>query len=111
MDKLPESLHFAGIGGIGMSGLAQMALAMGRKVSGSDRAYGKAENAVLFDSLLSQGAEVFPQDGSRYEKGELPGAVVYSTAVEKTNPEFQKAPPSIPLLHRSQAMELAINEP
>ena len=110
MEKLPESLHFAGIGGIGMSGLAQMALAMGRKVSGSDRAYGKAENAVLFDSLLSQGAEVFPQDGSRYEKGELPGAIVYSTAVEKTNPEFQKAPSSIPLLHRSQAMELAIRE-
>ena len=27
MDKLPDSLHFAGIGGIGMSGLAQMALA------------------------------------------------------------------------------------
>lgn len=110
LKKLPESLHFAGIGGIGMSGLAQMALALGKKVSGSDRAYGKEENKALFDALISRKAEIFPQDGSRYEMGDLPDAIVYSTAVEKTNPDFAKAPSSIPLLHRSEAMSLAINE-
>ena len=110
MDKLPDSLHFAGIGGIGMSGLAQMALALGHEVSGSDRAYGKEENKALFDALISQNAKIFPQDGSRYEEGEQPGAMVYSTAVEKTNADFEKAPSGMELLHRSQAMALAIKE-
>ena len=110
MDKLPDSLHFAGIGGIGMSGLAQMALALGHEVSGSDRAYGKEENKALFDALIAQNAKIYPQDGSRYEEGEQPGAIVYSTAVEKTNPDFDKAPSGMELLHRSQAMSLAINE-
>ena len=38
MEQLPESLHFVGVGGIGMSALAQMASVLGCKTSGSDRA-------------------------------------------------------------------------
>lgn len=110
VDKLPENLHFAGIGGIGMSGLAQMAVALGKKVSGSDRAYGKEENKALFDALISQNVKIFPQDGSRYESGDQPDAIVYSTAVEKTNPDFAKAPSSLCLLHRSEGLSLAVNE-
>ena len=49
--KLPRALHFVGAGGIGMSGLAQMARALGCRVTGSDRALNKPENAALFEAL------------------------------------------------------------
>ena len=60
-EQLPASLHFVGIGGIGMSGLAQMARSLGCQVSGSDRALNKPENAALFDALRAQGIRLFPQ--------------------------------------------------
>ena len=49
-DKFPESLHFVGIGGIGMSGLAQLARSLGWRVTGSDRALDKPENAQIFQA-------------------------------------------------------------
>lgn len=101
--KLPESLHFVGIGGIGMSGLAQMARSLGCQVSGSDRAVDRPENAALFQALKQQGIALYPQDGSRFAGPEKPDALVYSTAIENDNPDFQAAG-SIPRLHRSQAL-------
>ena len=101
--KLPHSLHFVGIGGIGMSGLAQLARALGCRVSGSDRALEKAENAALFQALRSQGIELVPQDGSRFRRNDMPDALVYSTAIESDNPDFQAAG-NLPRLHRSAAL-------
>lgn len=101
--KLPESLHFVGIGGIGMSGLAQMARSLGCQVSGSDRAVDRPENAALFQALKQQGIALYPQDGSRFSGPEKTDALVYSTAIENDNPDFQAAG-SIPRLHRSQAL-------
>lgn len=101
--KLPNSLHFVGIGGIGMSGLAQMARSLGCQVSGSDRAVNRPENAVLFQALKMQGITLYPQDGSRFAAPEKPDALVYSTAIENDNPDFQAAG-SLPRLHRSQAL-------
>ena len=107
---LPENLHFAGIGGIGMSGLAQMAVSLGHHVSGSDRALESPENARIIDSLRKQGALLLPQDGSCYEKEPFPGATVYSSALEKDNPDFAAAPEGFPFLHRSKAMEALLRE-
>ena len=58
-----DSLHFVGIGGIGMSGLAQMCAGIGLKVSGSDRAVDNPENRRIFNALRNQGIAIYTQDG------------------------------------------------
>ena len=105
---LPKSLHFVGIGGIGMSGLAQMFLDLGCAVTGSDRALGHAENERIFAALRKCGAKLRPQDGSVYADGYAPDAIVYSTAIEEDNPDFKCAPPGTRRLHRSEALSLGI---
>ena len=109
-EHFPESLHFVGIGGIGMSGLAQMARSLGHEVSGSDRAVDSPENAEIFEALRAQGIRLYPQDGSRFKESALPDVLVYSTAIESGNPDFQGAGSGLPHLHRSEAMAKAIRE-
>ncbi len=73
-------LHFVGIGGAGMSGLALVALALGAEVSGSDR----AESATL-ERLRAAGADVrVGHDAANVPEG---AELVYSTAVPEDNPE------------------------
>ena len=62
--EFPEKIHFIGIGGIGMSGLAQMFRDLGCTVTGSDRALGHPENERIFAALGKCGAKLYPQDGS-----------------------------------------------
>ena len=106
-EQLPASLHFVGIGGIGMSGLAQMACSLGCRVSGSDRALDKPENAALFDALRAQGIRLYPQDGSRFGDLPKPDALVYSTAIEEDNPDFRAAA-ELPRFHRSEALKMEV---
>ena len=109
-EVLPHSLHFVGIGGIGMSGLAQMARSLGHHVSGSDRALHAPENQAVFQALKAQGIELYDQDGSRFADGNPPPeALVYSTAIEEGNPDFA-AGAGIPRLHRSAAMGAAVGQ-
>ena len=98
-----EKLHFVGIGGIGMSGLAAMAKTLGYDVTGSDRGSGRPENRRIFAALENQGIRIYPQDGSFIRDG-LPGHIVYSTAIEEDNPDFA-AGQGIPRLHRSVVLE------
>lgn len=106
--EIPHSIHFVGIGGIGMSGLAQMFADLGCAVTGSDRALGRAENERIFAALRKCGAKLYPQDGSVYADGHAPDAIVYSTAIEDDNPDFKCAPAGIRRLHRSKALALGI---
>jgi UDP-N-acetylmuramate--alanine ligase len=108
LQKLPKSIHFVGIGGIGMSGLAQMFADLGCDVTGSDRALGHPENERIFTALRKCGAKLYPQDGSVYANGRAPDAIVYSTAIEEDNPDFKCAPAGIRRLHRSEALALGI---
>ena len=104
---LPRSMHFVGIAGIGMSGVAQAAASQGIRVTGSDRALHSVENERIFSSLRAQGIRLFEQDGSVWQRaGELPESLVYSTAIEEDNPDFLHAPKNTPRLHRSQAITL-----
>ena len=105
---LPKRIHFIGIGGIGMSGLAQMFRDLGCAVTGSDRALGHTENERIFAALRKCGARLYPQDGSVYADGYTPDAIVYSTAIEEDNPDFKCAPPGTRRLHRSEALSLGI---
>ena len=103
-----KSLHFVGIGGIGMSGLASWCRALGYKVSGSDRDAGKSENAHILSPLKAQEITIFPQDGSFMTAG-APDAIVYSSAIEEDNPDFAAAG-NIERLHRSRLLDLLLKE-
>ncbi len=104
----PESaIHFVGIGGIGMSGLAQMCKAMGATVSGSDRAIDNPENRRIFDRLKAQGISLYRQDGSGVVETR-PDFLVYSTAIEDDNPDFVAAGEEVIRLHRSEALSMAM---
>ena len=77
-------VHFIGIGGSGMSGIAEVMLSLGYRVCGSDL---KRNNAVK--RLEAQGATVFiGHDAANVESAD---AVVVSSAVDETNPEVVAA--------------------
>ena len=80
--EFPKSLHFVGVGGIGMSGLAQLFLDLGCEVTGSDRALGHPENARIFSALEAAGVKLFPQDGSVYADGRTQERMCFEVNLE-----------------------------
>lgn len=93
-----KTAHFIGMGGIGMSGLARMYLAMGYAVQGSDIVYGQN-----LSQLESMGARVFTGHDRDYVRGA--DFVVYSSSIKETHPERLAAlEMGIPLLHRAEAL-------
>ncbi len=95
----PLSIHFIGIGGCGMNGVAQLAAHAGYSVSGSDR----STDSNIFQYLEKIGIKIFPQNGSGIS--EATDAVIYSTAIESDNPDIQKSKSlGIPLLHRAEML-------
>ncbi len=89
-DDLKEfSYHFIGVGGIGMSAIAQVLSEQGHTVSGSDRNYDKQITPYVFSKLLSKGISLHPQDGSGVQ--ENTDFVVVSSAIEEDNPDIKKA--------------------
>lgn len=97
------SLHFVGIGGSGMSGIARLFLAAGHTVSGSDR----SENHNT-EALRELGATVtIGHDAANLGSAD---ALVFTTALWPDNPEYLLAKErGLPLLHRSQALAWLIN--
>jgi UDP-N-acetylmuramate--alanine ligase len=96
-------IHFVGIGGSGMSALAQFLAMKGEKISGSDRSFDRGQFAQSQGRLESLGIGILPQDGQGVG-GDCCG-VVYSTAVEETVPDFAEARRlGVPLLHRSELL-------
>ena len=95
-----KKVHFIGIGGSGMSGLARIALSDGISVSGSD-----AKDSSVLAALRVLGAEVFSShDASHVRDADV---VIYSTAISASNPELGHAVErSIPILTRAQALAL-----
>ena len=97
-----KTVHFIGIAGIGMSGLAQFFKWIGYKVSGSDRALNNPENRELFKKLKAQGIKLYTQDGS-YADNQNTDVLVYSTAVEEGNSDFLTGK-GLPRWHRAEAL-------
>jgi UDP-N-acetylmuramate--alanine ligase len=94
--------HYAGIGGSGMSALAQFQAMAGGRVSGSDRAFDRGERADHREALERLGIAIHPQDG-----GGVAGAaaVVLSTAVESEVPDFAEARArGVATVHRSELL-------
>ena len=104
----PPSVHLVGVGGIGMSALAQLLSHIGVVVSGSDRALDDPLNARIFKPLAASGLRLFPQDGS-YFLATRPDALVFSSAIESDNPDFLAAGDTIPYIHRADMLSAAIN--
>ena len=96
----PCSVYFIGIGGISMSGLAEILLDRGFKVAGSDR-----QKSELTENLKSQGAKIFySQVASNIEKEEI-DLVVYTAAIHEDHPELKKVRElEIPALTRAQLL-------
>ncbi len=91
-------IHFVGIGGIGMSGIAEVLLNLGFRISGSDIARTK-----IIDRLEKAGATIFiGHDESNMKDADT---VVYSSALEETNSEMQAAlRQSVPLVPRAEML-------
>ncbi|MGO4470139.1 Mur ligase domain-containing protein, partial [Pseudoduganella sp. RAF53_2] len=79
-----KNIHFVGIGGSGMSGIAEVLVTLGYNVSGSDL----GANAVT-QRLIDMGAKVY--QGHAAENIGTADAVVTSTAVKEDNPEVVAA--------------------
>ena len=95
----PLHIHFIGIGGISMSGLAEILLGEDFIVSGSD-----AKESPLTDALEKKGAKIFY--GQRASNiGDDVEVVVYTAAIHPDNPEFAcAAEKGLPMLTRAQLL-------
>lgn len=95
--------HYAGLGGSGMSALAQFQVMTGGVASGSDRAFDRGEREGLRQQLERLGITVIPQDGSGL--GPDCAALVVSTAVEEQVPDVVAARAhGVPIIHRSELL-------
>ena len=91
-------VHFIGIGGIGMSGIAEIMLRIGYTVQGSD-----AKASANTERLEKLGAKVFIGQGAANVEGA--SAIVYSTAIKADNPEMVAAREKrLPLVHRGEML-------
>ncbi len=99
-----KKIHCIGIGGIGLSAIAEILLSRGYEVSGSDM----KESAETV-RLASKGARVFI--GHRAENADEADLLVFSAAVGQDNPEMKRAEErGIPILSRAQMLGLLMQE-
>jgi len=98
-----KPFFYAGLGGSGMSALAQFQVMLGGHACGSDRAFDRGERDAARGQLERLGIRVLPQDGSGLD--ERIAALVVSTAVEDTVPDVAAAKQlGIPIVHRSELL-------
>src|SRR5438874_2403383 len=102
MFKKIQRIHFVGIGGSGMSGIAEVLVTLGYKVSGSD-----LKESPVTQRLARLGAKIFI--GHQASNVESAQVVVTSTAVASQNPEVVEARArSVPVIPRIEMLaELA----
>jgi UDP-N-acetylmuramate--alanine ligase len=93
-----QRIHFVGIGGIGMSGIAEVLLTLGYKVSGSD-----LKHSPVTHRLAELGAIIF--EGHRAENVTGAEVVVTSSAISRENPEVLSARAQhIPVIPRAEML-------
>ena len=93
-----KHIHFVGIGGIGMSGIAEIMLNQGFQISGSD-----LSNTEITESLKAKGVTIY--EGHSADNVKDADVLVYSSAVKIDNPEVQTAiERKIPVIKRSEML-------
>ena len=80
-----KRVHFIGVGGVGMSGIARVAADAGMRVSGSDM-----KSSRYTDDLVAAGIPIFIGHDAKHVTDDI-DAVVISTAIPETNPELVRA--------------------
>lgn len=99
-----KSIHVIGIGGVGMSAIAQGYLDAGFEVTGSDRFADTGDTTPAIEALRRQGVRIFPQNGGGVS--EATTFVAASTAIEDDNPDLAEARRlGVEIVHRSVALE------
>jgi UDP-N-acetylmuramate--alanine ligase len=94
----PQHLHFTGIGGIGMSAIAEVLLNLGYQVSGSD-----LKLSPITEKLAGMGARIYEGHAASNVTGAR--ALVVSSAVDEQNPEVQEARRlQIPVIPRGELL-------
>ena len=94
----PQHLHFVGIGGIGMSGIAEVLLELGFTIGGSD-----LRLTPITEHLAERGAKIY--EGHAASNVGAAKAVVISSAVAEENPEVQEARRlQIPVIPRGELL-------
>ena len=103
-ELIGKRVHFIGIGGSGMSGLARIAISHGIKVSGSD-----ASDSSVLNALSAIGAQVFI--GHKPENIKGADLIVFSNAIKANNPEREAAKSEgITEITRAAALALLMSE-
>ncbi len=103
-DLKDKHIHFIGVGGIGMSGIAQLLSMRGYSISGSDLS--KNSNT---ERLQNAGVQIEVGHGSAALEGK--DVVVLSTDIKENNPELQEARArNLPILHRADMLALLMVE-
>lgn len=98
-----QHFFFIGVGGAGMSAIAQYLSGIGKTVKGSDRLFQFTENDYIKSQLQTEKISCYQQDGSGID--EYTEAVIISTAIEETNVEIQKARTlNIPVILRADLL-------
>ncbi|WDT78853.1 MAG: Mur ligase domain-containing protein [Candidatus Manganitrophus sp.] len=98
MFRKVQHIHFVGIGGVGMSGIAEILLNMGFRVSGSDRAESEQTRR-----LASMGGTIYVGHDSRHIEGAE--VLVYSSAVRPDNVEIVAAKQQkVPVIPRAEML-------
>ena len=98
MREFVNHVHLVGVGGIGMSGIAEVLLDIGFRVSGSD-----LRSTPITKRLVCAGAEVFCGHDAQHVRNA--DVVVYSSAVDGDNPEIRSAREhGIPLVSRAEML-------
>ncbi len=101
---LMKNIHFIGIGGIGMSGIAQILLAKGYSISGSD-----LKMSHITDRLIGCGATIY--QGHNSQNIGSADTVVISSAIPETNPELVFArEKGLTILQRAEMLSFLMND-
>ena len=102
-DLIGRNVHFVGIGGAGMSGIARIMIAIGAHVSGSD-----LKLNTVTDNLATLGATIYQgHSADNVKSAEL---LIVSSAIDERNPEVKRAlEEKIPIISRAAALAILMN--
>lgn len=99
LTQTPKRIHFIGVGGVGMSGIARVAAEQGARVSGSD-----LRESRYTQQLVDAGVTVYIGQDASHITDDI-DVVVVSTAILDTNPELAEAKrKDLPIWHRAKML-------
>jgi len=99
MFRKVKKIHFIGIGGIGMSGIAELLLNLDFEISGSD-----IQDSEIIRNLIAKGAKIYTGIHKAGNIGDCE-VIVYSSAVRRDNPEILEAKDKgIPVIRRAEML-------